>query len=33
MMSSKSWIGPNDEANIVPKNDGLGIMISAFQLH
>ena len=30
-MSKKSWVGPNGETNIVPKDDGLGIVISAFQ--
>ena len=29
-MSKKSWVGLNGESNIVPKDDGLGIMISAF---
>jgi hypothetical protein len=31
LMSNKSWVGPNGESNIVPKDDGLGVMISAFQ--
>ncbi len=30
-MSTKSWIGPNGETEPVPKDDGQGIMISAFQ--
>jgi hypothetical protein len=30
-MSTKSWIGPNGETVPVPKDDGQGIMISAFQ--
>ncbi len=31
IMSNMSWVGPNGESNIVPKDDGLGVMISAFQ--
>jgi len=31
LMSKKAWTGPNGESNIVPKDDGLGVMISAFQ--
>ncbi len=27
----KTWIGPDGERNIAPKDDGLGVMISAFQ--
>ena len=27
----KTWIGPDGEKNIAPKDDGLGVMISAFQ--
>jgi len=30
-ISKKAWTGPNGESNIVPKDDGLGVMISAFQ--
>ena len=30
-MPSKQWYGPNKETFIRPKDDGLGIMISAFQ--
>jgi len=30
-MSTTSWVGPNGEAVIVPKDDGLGVMITAFQ--
>ncbi len=30
LMSNKSWVGPNGENNIVPKDDGLCVMISAF---
>ena len=29
--SLKSWIGLNGESVIMPKDDGMGIMISAFQ--
>ena len=29
--SLKSWIGPNGESVVMPKDDGMGIMISAFQ--
>ncbi|KAI2493650.1 hypothetical protein MHU86_20903 [Fragilaria crotonensis] len=31
LMPSKQWYGPNRETFIRPKDDGLGIMISAFQ--
>jgi hypothetical protein len=31
LMLKKAWTGPNGESNIVPKDDGLGVMISAFQ--
>ncbi len=27
----KTWIGPDGEKNIVPKDDGLGVMMLAFQ--
>ncbi len=30
-LTSKSWVGTNGETAIVPKDDGCGIMISAFQ--
>ena len=30
-MAGKQWYGPNKETYIVPKDDGMGIMISAFQ--
>ncbi len=33
LMSNKSWVRPNGESNIVPKDDGLGVMISTFQSH
>ena len=31
LLTKKSWIGPDGETNIVPKDDGLGVMISALQ--
>jgi hypothetical protein len=31
LISSKTWIGPDGERNIAPKDDGLGVMISGFQ--
>jgi hypothetical protein len=31
LMPKKAWTGPNGESNIVPKDDGLGVMIAAFQ--
>ena len=31
LMPKKSWTGPNGESVLVPKDDGQGIMISAFQ--
>ena len=31
--SAKSWQGPNGEIVVIPKDDGLGIMISTFQSH
>jgi len=30
---AKSWQGPNGKIMMIPKDDGLGIMISAFQSH
>lgn len=30
-MTGKSWIGPNGEKAISPKDEGQGVMISAFQ--
>ena len=30
-MSTKSWVGPNGKTVIVPKDDGLSMMITAFQ--
>jgi hypothetical protein len=30
-LTSKSWVGTNGETAIVPKDDGCGIMITAFQ--
>jgi hypothetical protein len=30
LMTKKTWIGPNGEKNLVPKDEGLGRMISAF---
>ena len=30
-MTNKSWVGPNGETVAVPKDDGQGLMISAFQ--
>jgi hypothetical protein len=30
LMTKKAWTGPNGESNIVPKDDGFGVMISAF---
>ncbi len=30
LMTNKSWIGPNGETAPVPKDDGAGLMISAF---
>jgi len=29
--NSKQWVGPNGERPILPKNNGLGRMVSAFQ--
>jgi hypothetical protein len=31
LISGKTWIGPDGERNIAPKDEGLGVMISAFQ--
>ncbi len=30
-LTAKGWVGPNGETSIVPKDDGAGIMLSAFQ--
>ncbi len=30
-LTTKGWVGPNGETAIVPKDDGAGIMLSAFQ--
>ena len=30
-LTKKNWTGPNGETAIVPKDEGAGIMISAFQ--
>ena len=30
-MTGKQWYGPNGETYVVPKDDGCGVMISAFQ--
>ena len=31
LMPGKQWYGPNQETYVVPKDDGMGVMISAFQ--
>ena len=31
--TKKAWVGPNGEKMLIPKDDGQGIMISAFQSH
>jgi hypothetical protein len=31
LMPGKQWYGPNRETYVVPKDDGMGVMISAFQ--
>ena len=31
LITKKTWIGPDGERNIIPKDDGLGVMVSAFQ--
>ncbi len=31
LISLKTWTGPDGEKNIAPKDDGMGMMISAFQ--
>jgi hypothetical protein len=31
LISLKTWTGPGGQKNIVPKDDGLGVMLSAFQ--
>ena len=33
LLSGKMWMGPNKEAPLLPKSDGEGCMISAFQSH
>jgi hypothetical protein len=30
LFTQKSWNGPNGETALIPKGDGLGVMISAF---
>jgi hypothetical protein len=30
-LTTKGWVGPNGETAIVPKDDGAGLMLSAFQ--
>jgi hypothetical protein len=30
-MTNKSWVAPNGERVLVPKDDGQGLMISTFQ--
>jgi len=29
--NGKQWVGPSGERSILPKNDGIGVMVSAFQ--
>jgi hypothetical protein len=31
LITKKTWIGPDGERNIVPKDTGLGVMVSTFQ--
>ena len=31
IFSNKAWVGPNGETVLIPKDKGIGIMISAFQ--
>ena len=31
LMPGKQWYGPNRETSVVPKDNGMGVMISAFQ--
>jgi hypothetical protein len=31
LITKKTWIGLDGERNIVPQDDGLGVMVSAFQ--
>ena len=31
LLTGKTWIGPNGEKAITPKDEGHGVMISAFQ--
>jgi len=33
IMTKKHWVGPNGETAIIPKDEGLGIMISGLHLH
>ena len=33
ILTGKSWKGPNGETAVVPKDDGAGVMIRAFQSH
>jgi hypothetical protein len=33
LMTNKSWKGPNSETTLAPKDDGTGLMTSAFQSH
>ncbi len=33
IMTNKSWDSPNGETAAVPKDDGQGLMINAFQSH
>jgi hypothetical protein len=33
ILTGKSWRGPNGETAVVPKDDGAGVMKSAFQSH
>ena len=30
-MTGKKWYGPNGETYVIPKDDGAGVIISAFQ--
>jgi len=32
-LTNKAWVGPNGETVAVPKDEGQGLMISAFQSH
>jgi hypothetical protein len=33
LLAKKGWTGPNEQIGFVPKDDGIGMMISAFQFH